>query len=160
MRFVVDCMLGKLAKWLRMLGFDTLYIPDADDDELVRIAVREDRVLLTRDARLCGRRMVRKRAVFIDWGTTSQQVKQTMNELGLRQSDFRLFTRCTICNEPIVPIEREAVRSRVPPYVFKTQSAYGYCASCDKIYWRGTHVERVLAALDAQSGARNKQQDE
>lgn len=160
MRFVADCMLGKLAKWLRMLGFDTLYIADADDDELVRIAVREDRVLLTRDARLCSRRMVRKRAVFIDWGTTSEQVRQLLRDLGLGPSDFRLFTRCTVCNGPIAPIEKDKVRGRVPAYVFKTQSGYGYCASCDRVYWRGTHVEHVLAALAAQNGARGKQLEE
>lgn len=147
MKLVADCMLGKLAKWLRMLGYDTVYIQDADDDELVRVAVREDRILLTRDRRLCDRRMIRKRCVFVDWGATRDQVKQVMRELGLSVCKERLFTRCTICNGDIVAVERADIEARVPPYVYKTQSEYGYCAHCDKIYWKGTHVQHVLEAL-------------
>lgn len=152
MRFVADCMLGKLAKWLRMLGYDTIYIGGADDDDLVRIAVREDRVLLTRDNKLCGRRMVRKRCVFVDWGTTSQQVRQVFKQLGLRLDPQMLFTRCTVCNSDITPLAKSEVKDRVPPYVYNTQDQYGYCGACDKIYWRGTHVQHVLEALAAESG--------
>ena len=147
MRFVVDSMLGKLAKWLRMLGYDTEFIRDADDDELVRIAVREDRLLLTRDTRLCNQRMVRKRCVFVDWGSTAAQIRQVFQALKLQVSETSLFTRCTICNGEIAPIAKEVLEERVPPYVFKTQEEYGYCEHCDKIYWRGTHVQHVLEAL-------------
>jgi uncharacterized protein with PIN domain len=149
MRFIADCMLGKLAKWLRMLGYDTVYVPGMDDDELVRIAVREDRILLTRDRRLCDRRMVRRRCVFVDWGSTSAQVRQVIAALGLRVESKTLFTRCTICNGEIAPMDKSEVEGRVPPYVFQTQADYGYCANCDKIYWRGTHVQHVLEALAA-----------
>jgi uncharacterized protein len=154
MRFVADCMLRKLAKWLRMLGYDTVYIADADDDELVRVAVRDDRILLTRDTRLCERRMVRKRCVFVNWGTTSEQIRQVFTELGLSLDQEFLFTRCTICNSEITTLEKSEVRGRVPPYVFETQAQYGYCSACDKIYWRGTHVQHVLEALTAQSRGR------
>ncbi|MDH7600997.1 MAG: Mut7-C RNAse domain-containing protein [Armatimonadota bacterium] len=147
-KFVADCMLGKLAKWLRMLGFDTLYIPDADDDELVRLAVRENRVLLTRDSRLSDRRMVRSRCVLVRWGSTSEQLRQVVKQMNLGIDQNALFTRCTICNSPIVPLSRSDVKGRVPPYVYETQHDYGYCAQCNKIYWRGTHVERVLRALE------------
>ncbi len=147
MRFVADCMLGKLAKWLRMLGYDTVYIAGADDDELVRIAVREDRVLLTRDLMLRERRMVRRRSVFVDWGTTSEQVRQVFRELGLSLESAALFTRCTICNSEIRPMEKRDVEGRVPPYVFETQAQYGYCSACDKIYWRGTHWQAMCRRL-------------
>ncbi|MCE5314516.1 MAG: Mut7-C RNAse domain-containing protein [Armatimonadota bacterium] len=147
MKFLADAMLGKLAKWLRMLGYDTVYIPDADDDDLVRIAIREDRILLTRDTLLCARRMVRRRCVFVDWGTTGEQVRQVMRDLDLKLSRDSLFTRCCVCNGEIVPIDKAEIADRVPPYVYKTQSEFGYCANCDKIYWRGTHVEHVLKAL-------------
>jgi hypothetical protein len=147
MKFLADCMLGKLAKWLRMLGYDTVFIPDADDDDLVRIAVREDRILLTRDRLLCERRMVRKRCMFVDWGTTQEQVRQVIKTLNLDISEKLLFTRCTICNGEILPIDKADIKEKVPPYVFKTQSDYGYCPNCDKIYWRGTHVQHVLEAL-------------
>lgn len=147
MKFIADCMLGKLAKWLRMLGYDTAYVPDADDDELVRIAVREDRILLTRDTRLCERRMVRRRCVFVDWGSTRQQVRQVFSALHLAVTPKSLFTRCAICNSEIKPMSKAEVKGRVPPYVYLTQPEYGYCESCDKIYWRGTHVQHVLEAL-------------
>jgi uncharacterized protein with PIN domain len=146
-KFVVDCMLGKLAKWLRMLGFDTLYCPDADDDELVRIAVRDDRILLTRDSRLSDRRMLRNRCVLVQLGTTASQLRQVINKLDIEVTEDLLFTRCTICNSEIVPIAKSEVKDRVPPYVYQTQAEYGYCAACDKIYWRGTHVEHVMNAL-------------
>jgi uncharacterized protein len=147
MKFLADCMLGKLAKWLRMLGYDTVYIPGADDDELVRIAVREDRVLLTRDRRLCERRMVRSRCVFVDWGTTREQLRQVIEASSLKVTEGALFTRCAVCNGEITPIPKSEVEGRVPPYVFETQTEFGYCGQCDKIYWRGTHVQHVLDAL-------------
>lgn len=147
MRFIADCMLGKLAKWLRMLGYDTEFIPDAADDELVRVAVREDRILLTRDTRLCERRMVRRRCVFVDWGTTAAQVRQVVAALGLEVSEERLFTRCAVCNGEITPIPKAEVEGRVPPYVYQNQDEFGYCSRCDRLYWRGTHVQHVLEAL-------------
>ncbi len=142
-------MLGKLGKWLRMLGYDTVYIPDADDDELVRVAVREDRILLTRDRRLCDRRMVRSRCVFVDWGSTREQVRQVIRELDLHVDRENIFTRCAVCNGEISPISKLSVADRVPPYVYKTQSEFGYCKGCDRIYWRGTHVQHVLEALES-----------
>ena len=142
-------MLGKLAKWLRMLGYDTVYIQDADDDELVRVAVRENRILLTRDHRLCERRMVRKRCVFIDWGITAHQVRQVVTELKLPVSKELLFTRCAVCNGEIIGLLKSEVQDRVPPYVFLTQAEFGYCVHCDKVYWRGTHVHNVLKALES-----------
>lgn len=136
-----------------MLGYDTSYIPDADDDELVRIAVREDRLLLTRDRRLCDRRMVRSRCVFVDWGTTRAQVRQVICELGLQVDRGNLFTRCAVCNGEIVPLSKPEVEGRVPPYVYATQAEFGYCAGCDRIYWRGTHVQHVLEALESDAGS-------
>jgi len=153
MRFIADCMLGKLAKWLRMLGYDTVYITDADDDELVRIAVREDRILLTRDRRLCDRRMVRKRCVFVDWGSTREQVRQVIRELDLQVDREAIFTRCAVCNGEIAPISKPSVAERVPSFVYQTQADFGYCAGCDRIYWRGIHVQHVLEALDSDAGS-------
>ena len=146
-RFVADCMLGKLAKWLRMLGYDCEYIHDADDDTLVRIAVRQDRILLTRDTKLCERRMVRSRCVYVDWGSTSQQIKQVISELGLELPKDAMFTRCTVCNSELEPMSKSEAAGRVPPFVYKTHDEYGYCSRCNKIYWRGTHVQHVLESI-------------
>lgn len=147
MKFLADAMLGKLAKWLRMLGYDTLYFADSDDDELIRIAIRDDRILLTRDELLCRRRMVRARCFFVDWGSTGEQVRQVMKHFNLKLSRENLFTRCTICNGDIIPISKSDIADRIPPYVYKTQNEFGYCERCDKIYWRGTHIEHVLDSL-------------
>lgn len=148
MKFLADAMLGKLAKWLRILGYDTLYMPDVDDDQIVRATIREDRILLTRDRYLCERRIVRSRCVFVDWGTTSEQVRQVLSTLDLHPKASELFTRCAVCNGEIIPISKESEKDRIPPYVYKTQSDFGKCSQCDRIYWRGTHVEHVLQALE------------
>lgn len=147
MRFLADAMLGKLAKWLRILGYDTVYIPDVDDDYLVRIAIREDRILLTRDRYLCERRIVRSRCVFVDWGTTAQQVRQVLQAMDLHPKTEGLFTRCAVCNGQINAVSKEEVADRLPPYVYKTQTEFGRCEGCGRVYWRGTHVQHVLEAL-------------
>jgi hypothetical protein len=140
-------MLGKLAKWLRLIGCDTVYVHDASDDELIRIALREDRVLLTRDGVLAGRRMVRARSLFIESEETGKQLRQVIARFGIKIDQDTLFTRCIVCNQPIQELPKPAVKGRVPPYVFKTQDRFGFCPSCDRIYWRGTHAEHVIEAL-------------
>ncbi|MCE5198743.1 Mut7-C RNAse domain-containing protein, partial [bacterium] len=77
-----------------------------------------------------------------------EQLRQVMKSLGLHISRDSLFTRCTVCNSELTPLSKAEVENRVPPYVFKTQQEFGYCTHCDKIYWRGTHVQHVLDALE------------
>ena len=148
MKFIADCMLGKLAKWLRLLGFDTAYLRDAEDSELMRIALQEDRILLTRDGPLAKHKMVRDRSVFIESEKTSEQLRQVIDTLGISVDREKLFTRCIVCNGPIEDVPKEWVKDKVPPYVYQTQDQFGYCRSCDKICWRGTHVDHIIAALD------------
>lgn len=146
-RFIADCMLGKLAKWLRMIGYDCIYIQDADDDELVGLAVRENRILLTRDKALCDRRMVKSRCIMIGWVSTSGQVIQVLRELKLDPPKEALFTRCAVCNSEIQHISRDRVLGKVPLFVYNTQQDYGHCEKCNRIYWRGSHLVHVLEAL-------------
>jgi len=143
MKFLVDSMLGRLAKWLRILGYDTLYFSSLDDNDLVRIARAEGRVVLTRD-----REMVRRRGIdslLIESDNFREQVRQVSRDLGLRGDAS--FTRCPVCNSPLQGVAKEAVRERVPPYVFKTQERFSLCPQCDKIYWRGTHWQRMRERL-------------
>jgi uncharacterized protein with PIN domain len=147
MKFIADCMLGRLAKWLRMMGFDTTYIHGAHDDELVRLAVREDRILLTRDHLLAERRIVRNRCIFINSSQTREQMKQIFEELSIELSGDNILTRCALCNGEIWKVSRETVTDEVPPYVYKTQNEFGRCTSCGKVYWKGSHVQHVLQAL-------------
>jgi uncharacterized protein with PIN domain len=147
MKFIADCMLGKLAKWLRMMGYDTAYLNRATDDELVRIAIREDRFLLTRDHFLAERRIVRSRCLFINSPKTHEQVNQVIHDLSLNPPNECFFTRCVLCNGEIYPVSKESVVDEVPPYVYKTQDTFSRCTTCGKVYWKGTHVEHVMSAL-------------
>jgi uncharacterized protein with PIN domain len=148
MKFIADCMLGKLAKWLRMMGFDTVYIYGAHDDELVRLAVREDRILLTRDHLLAERRIVRNRCLFIKHSNTTDQLRQVVDELNLELSEAKMLTRCAVCNGEIWSVSRETVAEEIPPYVYRTQPEFGRCTSCGKAYWKGSHVQHVIEALE------------
>lgn len=137
-------MLGRLAKWLRLLGYDTAYLPTADDHELARIARAEERVLLTRDVELTRRRGLRH--VLIESERVEEQLLQVFNalNLGTRQA----FSRCAECNVALSPVSKESVRDAVPPYVWQTQEHFLRCPLCARVYWRGTHWAHMLAQIE------------
>jgi uncharacterized protein with PIN domain len=138
-------MLGRLTKWLRLLGYDTRYDNSADDLTLLRIAQAEDRVLLTRDWALSRKRGVR--AIWIESQDLAAQIRQVQAAAG-PPAEGR-FTRCAVCNVPLMPVDKADVETRVPPYVFQTQDVFRRCPNCDRIYWAATHVERMQAVFDA-----------
>ena len=139
MRFVADAMLGTLAKWLRILGYDTLFDTTLNDHELVRLARSEDRVLLTRDRELAQRRGVQTILVISE--KLDDQVHQVLADLDL-ESD-QAFSRCPVCNEPLEPLDPQAAQARVPAYVAQTQKTFKICPACQRVYWRGTHWQRM-----------------
>jgi hypothetical protein len=139
-------MLGTLAKWLIILGHDVAYFPRIEDADLVALAVLERRTILTRDRRLVQRRAARDH-VLIASQDLPQQVRQVMEERGLRIRRADLFRRCVLCNRPTRPAPRAAVRGAVPPYVYRTKRRFRRCPRCGRIYWRATHVSRMLDAL-------------
>ena len=146
MRFIVTKELGRLAKWLRIMGFDAAYFTGEEKRELVIRSLREERVILTRDSRMArysGIRMVHISTDFVD-----EQVRQVIRELGGRPDEGKLFSRCVICNEPLTPIDKEAVREKVAPYVYETQEQFMRCPACDRIYWQGTHWSSVKKLLE------------
>ena len=152
LKFVVDHMLGRLAKWLRILGFDTLYFRDTPDDALVEAALNENRILLTRDGPL-SKRLPLKSCVFIHHQRYHDQIKEILDVLNIQPDETQIFSRCTNCNSPLRTIEKEAVRTKVPPGVFEHQETYWHCEKCDKVYWKGTHFEKSVGILkeDAQT---------
>ena len=153
-RFIVDTNVGKLARWLRMLGYDTLFINDIDDEELIAIGLREKRVLLTKDTQIMLRRVVtsgRLNSLLIEYDNPKDQLRQVARTLNLDQE--RKFTRCLECNELLVPRSKGEVQDLVPPYVFKTQSNYYQCPTCHRVYWRATHWQRMNRELEAIMGA-------
>ncbi|MBA7637412.1 hypothetical protein ES703_45056 [subsurface metagenome] len=152
--FIVDTNVGKLARWLRMLGYDTLFINNIDDEELIAIGLKEKRVLLTKDTQIMLRRVVisdRLKAILIQSDDVKAQLLQVVRAMKLDQE--RKFTLCLECNEPLVPKRKDEVQELVPPYVFKTQSNYYQCPSCQRIYWRGTHWQRMKQEVETLMGA-------
>jgi uncharacterized protein with PIN domain len=141
-------MLGSLARWLRILGFDVSYDPSLDDGELVRRAAAGQRVLLTRDTGLVRRRLARH-ALLVTSTTLPEQLRQVCTCFGIRPEPDRLFRRCLRCNVPLRNLSREAAAARVPPYVARTQERFQECPGCRRVYWRATHVESMLARLRA-----------
>lgn len=149
MKFVADCMLGRLAKWLKILGFDVLYFPKAADRDLVAVARREERVLLTRDTGLIERTARRPNRLFIRSDDWEEQVFQVLDEYGL-WDQVRPNTRCIACNLPLKSLSRERARNLVTPYVREHADSFAVCPGCDRVYWQGTHfgdMERKIAKL-------------
>ena len=144
LRFAADSMLGTLAKWLRVMGYDALYFQRGEDVELERIALREGRTLLTRDGEIVKRGNCP--SILIRSDQLPQQLREVIAELSLKW-ESKAFTRCLVCNLPLVQTEKEKVKNRVPPYVYHTQKRFMICPGCGRIYWPGTHWQRMTERL-------------
>jgi uncharacterized protein with PIN domain len=147
-RFLADCNVGRLARWLRALGYDASYHASIGDAELVREAAAESRVLLTRDRDLTKRRVIQTglvRAILIRDDEVTKQLRQVFAELGLELKEA--LTRCIECNSVLQSRVPATVAERVPPYVRRTQSRYSECPECGRIYWAGTHWQRMREVL-------------
>jgi uncharacterized protein len=146
LRFAADRTLGRLAKWLRLIGIDTLYGPQWSGPALLRVARTEQRIVLTRDTRL---RRVRERPpmLFIESDRFREQLRQVLDAFRI-DPYAQLLTRCARCNAVVQSVPRDAVSSRVPAYVFATQEAYVRCPRCGRVYWPATHAARVRDELE------------
>ncbi len=144
MKFLADNMLGRLATWLRLLGYDTSYLPQVDDPQLAHIARVENRVLLTRDVELTRRRGLQY--LLVESEKAETQVQQVFRAFGLSAQEA--FSRCAECNVPLEAVDKESVQSQVPPYVFQTKDRFRRCARCGRIYWRGTHWAHIVAQIE------------
>lgn len=153
-RFIVDNNVGKLARWLRMMGYDAVFFKGDDDGDMVATALAEGRVILTRDTQIVKRRLVtngRLKVVLFSSDEPEQQLRQVMAALEL-DAYFQPFTICLECNRPLEARSQEQVEGRVPPYVFKTQSQYMECPACHRLYWRGTHWRAMMTKLSQLAG--------
>jgi uncharacterized protein with PIN domain len=149
-KFIVDSNVGKLARWLRMLGYDAVFFEGEDDAYMIDRALKESRVILTRDTQIMKRGVItggRLKAILIDSDQPEPQIRQVIDTLHI---DFqsRPFTVCLECNNPLEKRNQEEVKERVPPYVFQTQQQYMECPVCHRIYWRGTHWQAMLRKLE------------
>lgn len=163
-RFLVDGMLGRLAKWLRLLGYDAAYENAADDLELARRARAEGRILLTRDRELARRRGLH--VFLIQSDEVQGQVEEVLRLVAARfgaTERGQLRARCSICNLPLERLRPSAVVDRVPPYVLRTQSVFWHCRRCGRIYWNGTHAAAMrlrLRRVGAVRGSGDQWQEE
>ncbi len=148
MKFILTRELGRLAKWLRILGFDTVYYNQDNASTLIIQALRDERIILTRNQRLPKSAGIK--IVLIKNEKIKQQVAEILTTLQIKPESGKMFSRCILCNTGLVDIAREEVKDRVPEYVFKTQERFITCPECKRIYWRGTHwgnVHKMLAEL-------------
>ena len=145
-RFVLDVHLGRLAAYLRMLGFDTLYRNDCDDDVLAAISARERRILLSRDVGLLKRGNVRYGA-FVHATAPEAQLIEISRRFDLAGA-LDPFARCIRCNGPLVPVPKADVLDRLPPRVHEQYDEFRRCAACDQVYWRGTHFQRMARLVE------------
>jgi uncharacterized protein with PIN domain len=146
-RFVADAMLGRLARWLRVLGYDTSHDTVLDDPELVRRANDEARVLLTRDRRLL-RDLRPQQSLEIRHDDPLQQLQSVVQSLAL-QPPAELFTRCLLCNTVLDLLPAAEAGRLVPPEVRELAGSVRRCPTCGRLYWDGSHVRRMRNALDA-----------
>ena len=141
MKFIADVMLGRLAKWMRLLGFDVLYDRAISDNEIIRISLEQARVILTRDTGLVARPLASNH-VFINNDNVRQQLQQVLTTFHITSMPGPL-TRCSVCNTLLLPVAKQDVRDLVPLYVYEKNNTFLRCESCRKIYWQGTHVKRM-----------------
>ena len=146
---LVDGMCGKLARWLRMLGFDASYCKECCDDELVDVAVREGRVLITRDVELHERALrAGARSILVESPDYVAQLASVIAVLGgeLRVDPDR--SRCPTCNAPLRRASKDEVRGLVPEGTYKVHDEFWLCTGCSKVYWRGSHWRGILKVLE------------
>ena len=143
--FLADRTVGKLSRWLRILGYDTLYLPQLLPAGLLREGRRQGRIILTRNTRIF-RAKDAPAFIFIQHDQFRAQLKQVVETLQLDPVQA-VLSRCIECNQALQPIEKDQVQDKVPTYVWQTQTAFRRCPACRRIYWGATHREHVLAEL-------------
>ncbi len=145
-KFVLDIHLGKLAKLMRIAGFDTSYNNKYDDESITRISITEKRTILTRDTGLLKRKEI-THGYFVRNIKAEKQLEEVIERFHLEKS-IKPFTRCLICNSTLEKIEKEKIINRIPPKVKERQNEFSICKQCNKIYWKGTHYDKMLKILN------------
>ena len=146
MRFIITKELGRLAKWLRILGFDALYFNQDNPGSLIILALRDERIILTRNHRLPKPGGIK--ILLLKSEKLKEQIPEVLKALNIGPDEDIMFSRCIICNVELVDIDKEKVKDKVPEYVFKTQEDFIICPNCKRIYWPGTHWGNVKKTLN------------
>jgi len=143
-RFIADCHLGKLAKYLRVMGFDTLYFNTIDDNELIELASSEGRTILTRDRALHERE--KAPTFYLEAVDNLEQLKALQEHFLIKSHN--LAARCIICNAKLQSIEKNRVEDKIPHKVKLYFSEFEICPICNRIYWHGDHYKRMMNTID------------
>ncbi|MBI4445232.1 MAG: Mut7-C RNAse domain-containing protein [Acidobacteria bacterium] len=145
-KFLADVMLGSLARWLRILGYDVFYSNRIKDEEIIARSLIEERLVLTRDHHL-ARRL--RSCLLVQSHHLVEQIREVLQYTGESMKEDRLLTRCIDCNVKLEDVEAQQVASQIPPYVLETQRKFRCCPVCLKVYWGGTHREHILKRLES-----------
>ncbi len=151
MKFIADSMLGRLARWLRLLGNDTLYYPQIENRLLLKIAREDKRILLTRNTRIVKIRGLQY-FLLLKENDTFKQLKKVISTFKLYSQlkdidEGITLSRCAICNAVLNNISKKEVKNLIPEYVYKTSDIFRQCSGCGKLYWKGTHPEKFRKKL-------------
>lgn len=150
MKFLVDQMLGTLAKWLRLAGIDTYYATqEISDDDLLVIAKKQKRILITRDKELHMRAKKKDiTTLFTKSISLSEQLHLVFQSFPAITNEINPLSRCSLCNTFIQSIEKEKIKDHVPKRVYEQNTKFWYCPTCNHIYWRGTHYDKILQKIN------------
>lgn len=138
-------MLGHLTTWLRILGFDASYFPEAYSRKISYISIKENRIILTRSKRVSKKRSFQ--VLSIDSDNLADQLIQVIHMFDLTIQKSKLFSRCSYCNVHVTKINKHDILGKVPSFVYKTSKTFSTCPSCRRIYWQGTHDQLLLEQL-------------
>ena len=144
MKFIADVMVGKLAKRMRLLGFDVLYDHRLKDNEIICIALEQGRIIVTRDTGLASRPLAQN-SILIASNRIDEQLHQVLEKAP--SPSEAILTRCSACNTPLTATVKENIRDQVPNHVIEQHREFLRCDTCGRIYWKGTHIrnmERIL----------------
>ena len=160
LKFIADIMVGKLARYLRMCGYDVVYDNYLDDASIVKIAVQQSRIILTRDALMLQRKDCRNNIIsslFIESSRLEDQLRQVKSVFDIKLEPKLI--RCIECNSLLEHADRNELEDKVPPYVYRTQNTFLFCQKCNKYYWRGTHYDNILKAFKIVSSSELERSD-
>jgi uncharacterized protein with PIN domain len=144
MRFLCDEMLGTLSKWLRILGYDTVYAKNMEDEEIITLALNENRILLTRDKSLSFKAA---EAYYLDKKDLEAQLDSVIRHFNLNIDSNQILSRCTLCNILVISVEPAMVKNNIPDSVRETHKKFWICPQCNRVYWKGSHWENITQKI-------------
>ncbi|MCK9614005.1 MAG: Mut7-C RNAse domain-containing protein [Candidatus Omnitrophica bacterium] len=156
MKFIVTRELGKLVRWLRIIGFDAVFYDKESKGTLIIQALRDDRIIVTRTKERIDD--LQKKTIVVTCDNVKEQLQEVIGKLKLKIEEEKMFSRCTLCNELLVAAKKEEVKELIPERVYNQQTAFKKCSACGKVYWQGSHLAKVSAIVNEFQRTDNRKQ--